>query len=422
MAGEHKALPVMPKQPSRAPVPKKILSVNKLQLVWAQSRDATSKAGAPGVDGQRAKNFKANIEANLRRIAQQLTDGAFRFQPLKPRFIPKGADRWRVICVPTVRDRLVQRAIAEYLIENDKLRVVSEVSYGFQRGRSVWDAIDRAREHRQLKNWALKTDITSFFDRIDRGLLLKSLGHRIRKSSIFPLLELVVSSEVSASSAKDKARLRQEGIRRGRGLRQGMPLSPLLANCVLRSFDRKAIAAGYSMVRYADDLVFFFKTRRECTAAEGQVRELLAELGHEIPNAGVENSKTQICAPQTPVEFLGIELVHTRLADGYVSRVPKATLNRIREDILSKGSLAQCMKDKMDIVDLARQLTSTRVGYSGHYRRAENWPQVSRAIREACRGTFYQVLSELLGAEAMQSLSAEGAQFLGLGLIDNQSD
>ncbi len=49
----------------------------------------------------------------------------------------------------------------------------------------------------------------------------------------------------------------------GVGVRQGMPLSPILANLVLSEFDGKIEKSGLKMVRYADDIAIFLKPNRK---------------------------------------------------------------------------------------------------------------------------------------------------------------
>lgn len=83
--------------------------------------------------------------------------------------------------------------------------------------------------------------------------------------------------------------LSDSGIKRGKGLRQGMPLSPILSNFLLRDFDQAFTAAHSDFVRYADDLIILACTREECAAAEALTRVELSKLGlvPTITGAGV---------------------------------------------------------------------------------------------------------------------------------------
>jgi len=50
------------------------------------------------------------------------------------------------------------------------------------------------------------------------------------------------------------------------GVRQGMPLSPILANLVLAEFDREVERAAIEMVRYVDDFLIFFASKAAANA------------------------------------------------------------------------------------------------------------------------------------------------------------
>ena len=97
--------------------------------------------------------------------------------------------------------------------------------------------------------------------------------------------------------------LSDNGIEAGRGLRQGMPLSPILSNFLLRDFDRAFSERGHALVRYADDLVVFASSRDECETIQELTEFELAKLKLQF-----SPGKTEICGPHEPVEFLGMEL------------------------------------------------------------------------------------------------------------------
>jgi RNA-directed DNA polymerase len=86
------------------------------------------------------------------------SQGGYQFSMLRAVPIPKEHGRYRIICIPTVRDRIVQRAVNAYLAKGDRCRLANEVSYGFIPNRSVEKAVKRAAELRREKKWAYKTD------------------------------------------------------------------------------------------------------------------------------------------------------------------------------------------------------------------------------------------------------------------------
>ena len=62
----------------------------------------------------------------------------------------------------------------------------------------------------------------------------------------------------------------------GRGLPQGSPKSPVLANIYLDPLDRWLAAANIASVRYADDFVLLCSTRAEAHEARAAISRQLA--------------------------------------------------------------------------------------------------------------------------------------------------
>jgi RNA-directed DNA polymerase len=84
------------------------------------------------------------------------------------------------------------------------------------------------------------------------------------------------------------------------GVLQGSPLSPLLANIYLHSFDVSVTKAGFRLVRFADDWVILCP---EQSAAEKAYNESIASLAQI--RLKVNPDKTRILSPADRLEWLG---------------------------------------------------------------------------------------------------------------------
>jgi RNA-directed DNA polymerase len=286
------------------PRPLKILSKSNLRAAWNDARDSSPNAGRPGIDGITASRFAANLDHNLETLAGRLRRGQYGPSSLKAVFIPKpNSDKERMICIPTVSDRLIQRAIISYLDKNRKFPIYNSSSFGFLRDLGTGAAINAAVKHRQLYDWCLKTDIESFFDKIPRQYLKTCVERALGKHSLVPIISKIIDCEVKPS-IWNRSKIQKHGIEMGAGIRQGMPLSPILANLVLSEFDNRIERNGKKMVRYADDIAVFFKTKKEAEEGHKFVSDTLAHIKLTIPGLS-DNSKTQLLGPSDPIDFLG---------------------------------------------------------------------------------------------------------------------
>ena len=141
----------------------------------------TRKSGAPGVDGQTAKEYEASLEANLQGLLQRAKAGTYRAPPVRRKHIPKGAGaETRPIGIPTFEDKVLQRAVV-MLLEPIYEQDFHDGSYGFRPGRSPHHAMDALRTEtlRVGGGWLLEVDLRKFFDTLGHAHLRELLSHRI---------------------------------------------------------------------------------------------------------------------------------------------------------------------------------------------------------------------------------------------------
>ena len=133
-----------------------------------------NRKAASGVDGESTEQFASEMEERVEEICRQLKAGVYRAPPVRRVEIPKGPGKsgTRPLGIPTVADRLLQRAVArilEAVFEADFL----DCSFGFRPGRDPHHALQAFR--RQVVtgkvSHVFETDIRSYFTRIDRQWL-----------------------------------------------------------------------------------------------------------------------------------------------------------------------------------------------------------------------------------------------------------
>jgi len=247
-----------------------------LKEAWRRTR----KDGAAGVDGQTARDYEANLEENLRSLLDRAKSGTYKAPPVRRVQIPKGKGKSRPIGIPTVEDKILQRAVAMVLgavYEQDFL----DCSWGFRPGRSAHRALESLWKGtmRMGGGWILEIDIQSFFDTMDRGLLREILHRRVQDGVLLRLIGKWLKAGVL-----EQGRL----IHPEAGTPQGGVISPLLANLYLHEvldtwFEaevRPRLKGPVYLNRYADDVVLVFRE-------EEDARRVLAVLPKRFGRYGL---------------------------------------------------------------------------------------------------------------------------------------
>jgi CRISP-associated protein Cas1 len=205
--------------------------------------------------------------------------------------LPKDGGKVRPLAIPTIRDRVVQRAACAVLGPAlDTL--LEDSSYAYRKGLSrAAAAVAIERAHDEGFRWVLDADIESFFDCVDHARLFAKLEALYPGEPLVPLLERWVAAPVEFQGRV---------IERRRGLPQGAVVSPLLANLYLDELDEELLAQGFRLVRYADDFVVLCRDLDAARAAQEATRAGLAKLGLEL-----KEEKTGIRSFDAGFTYLG---------------------------------------------------------------------------------------------------------------------
>lgn len=242
----------------------KVCDDENLNRAW---RSVRRRGESAGLDGMAVNHFESRSFLLLKKLQKDLRAFQYRPQAVKRIFMKREIGPPRPIGVLTVTDRIVHRAVAQVLIPLFEPHF-DDYSHAYRTGRSPQTALAQARDHALGgRPWLVKLDLRDCFGSVPVKPLWRTVNKRVRDLALRKLLKRLLSVEVVIES---NSGLRQYSS--PKGLLQGSPLSPLLANIYLDAFDKKARALEMRFVRYGDDIAAFAATRKEAeNALDGAV-------------------------------------------------------------------------------------------------------------------------------------------------------
>ena len=282
----------------------KISREDILAHAYAQCR---SNKGAPGVDGQDFTDIEGyGVQRWLGELALALRQETYRPDPIRRVFIPKAKGKLRPLGISTLRDRVCMTAamlVLEPIFEAD----LPPEQYAYRRGRNAQQAVVEVEEllfrgHPDV----VDADLADYFGSIPHAELLKSVARRIVDRRVLHLIKMWMECPVEETDQRGRKTRTTQARDKRRGIPQGSPLSPLLANLYMRrlvlGWKKLGLeqSLGTRIVNYADDLVILCR-RGNAEQALQRLRQIASKL-----KLTINEEKTQICkVPDGEFDFLG---------------------------------------------------------------------------------------------------------------------
>ena len=356
-----------------------VADLGQLVVAWD---DVLAGDRDDGMLGPGVTRFAQDAEQNLAEMAAQLPAGDYRPGRLAPVSLPRADGQVRLLHVPVVRDRIVERSILAVLgpVIDPWL---GPFSYAYRPGLGVADAVQAvARLRDEGLGWVARSDFHDCFTEIPVSRLRRMLRVLVEDPALLALIEALLDRTAAAPGSAALVR----------GLPQGSPLSPLWTNLVLAGFDARVASTGFPVVRYSDDMVVLAASRDEAQEGLRVMSEAAGELGMPLgaDKSGVMSFEEGFCflgedfgpryppaltgprvtEPARKVLYLGMQGAHAHLQAGRlivqsaqeaeVLDIPSGTVERIvcfGAVGISAGLRSWALASEVELVFLSRRGT-----------------------------------------------------------------
>lgn len=281
-----------------------------------------------GLDKMTCDVFENNLDTNIENSLKKVYEHNYHFIFYKARLISKGREKYpRIISIPSVRDRLILKAIHLLLSIVYKDETKNEL---------IHTIINRIKTKIPKYNYFLKIDIKNFYPSIQHQKLIQLLKRKIRKPEILNLIERSIKNK-SLISFKEKIPYFETGIP------QGLSISNILASIYLIDFDKyfqnKRV---FSYFRYVDDIlilhnnpnyedikeiVFTQLTKLGLEINEDKIEE--GQIHDEFTYLGYKNTSNGFSVRTSSIESLHQSILKNFTIFKYSDELPKSYLEWI---------------------------------------------------------------------------------------------
>jgi group II intron reverse transcriptase/maturase len=345
-----------------------LLSLITPEVLW-RSFHRLRRDAASGIDRVSWDQYGEDLLANIARLHERIRCGSYRAPSVRRVYIPKANGKCRPLGIPTVEDKIVQRAVADILMaiyEADFL----PVSFGYR------PDVGAAAAHTSLNfelqygtyGHVVEADIQGFFDHLDHEWLMRMLAERIADRQLLRLIRKWLRAGILEPNGHLLTPVS--------GSPQGGIVSPVLANVYLhyaldlwfvKVFKKRCNGQSF-ILRYADDFVVGFQYQQDAEAFVAALPERLSKFCLSLEPSKTAHHRFSRFLAKTggSFDFLGFTYRWIRGRNGKmrVSQITsrqrfKASLNTMKQWLIRSRSWPR----RLFFAALKRKLA----GYASYY-------------------------------------------------------
>mgnify|MGYP005783010791 FL=1 len=282
--------------------------------------------------------FQKYYENNKQIIRQEIENNKYQPENIILKEIINYKGKRRLVSILNIKDKFISKLLLEVL-EKYIAPNFSENSFAYQKGKGTTQAILKIKKLvEEGKEIVGKIDIKDYFDTINHEKLLKMMQDVKIERRVIELINKFIKCKVDYQYST---------YTKTQGIIQGSPLSAILSNIYLDSFDKELDKLNIKYIRYCDDINIFGKDKKEVYSTikfiEKRLKEqYLLNINHnqtEITNVFY----TKFLGYKLIKNKFGVEIVKISKEVQYTNRWRTNSLEKINNEyhIVNEGILSQ---------------------------------------------------------------------------------
>ena len=325
--------------------------------------------GVAGVDGQSFADIEEyGVLEWLGKLEEELRTRTYQTQAVLRAWILKDDGKQRPLGIPTIRDRVVQKAammVLEPIFEAD----LPSEQHAYRPGKSALEAVQAVQALLdEGYTEVVDADLSGYFDSIPHTELMKSVSRRICDRHVLAVIKQWLEAPVEETDERGRVTRTTRNKDEGRGTPQGGVLSPLLANLYMRRFLLAWKGQGHEtslkarIVNYADDFVIL--TRGKADEAMAAMREIMGKL-----KLTVNERKTRKCSlPEETFTFLSYTFgrcFSRKSGRAYIS--PRPSDKKVAKVTERISEITEGRTTHRDVEEVVSSLNSVIRGWANYF-------------------------------------------------------
>lgn len=301
----------------------------------------------PGIDRINRLTFESTLSLSLQMASRKARNGIYRFSPYKQNLILKGPESLpRKISIPTIRDKIVLRALLLFLQETVLPQL--ELTSVHRTVHEVKEAIKDSRV-----NYYVKLDVKDFYPSIDHSKLLTKVRRFVKDDRAMRLLRNAIEQETVPLDTRPVSR-------NTIGVPQGLSISNLLANLYLNDIDKKyRRSKRIKYFRYVDDILIICREKD----AETYRSKLASDLA--ILGLCISDKKEMSGHFDQPFPYLGytFKTLRTSVRSESITKLVGSLIDTFSQHKFSKKKALKILQWRLNLRTTGFRINKERYGW-----------------------------------------------------------